>query len=222
MSNQPIQILRDYVNNELKQVSKNVQAFPWNSADAYAAWLAQTYYYVSHSTRLLALSAALFPLNANQLHRRFLQHTREESAHEVLAERDLKALGYSLKDFPEFPETAAFYQTQYYQIEHVDPISFFGYILFLEGLATQVASWATKEIERIYGEKTATFLKVHGEEDDDHIEKAFENLKNLTEEQLQLIRKSFEISSALYQASLSRAAQQAVKGSTTNPGRKAA
>ena len=35
--------------------------FPWTERAAYVGWLAQTYYYVRHSTRLLAAAAARFP-----------------------------------------------------------------------------------------------------------------------------------------------------------------
>src|SRR5215470_14775595 len=136
--------------NELGKVIRNV---PWHDKAIYGAFLAQTYYYVNHSTRLLALAASRFQASEERIHRRFIRHATEEMSHEILALRDLKNLGLSLESYHEFPSTRAFYQTQYYMIEHVSPWSFWGYILMLEGLAVSEGAWLYDEIKRHHGEK---------------------------------------------------------------------
>ena len=50
---------------------------------------------------------------------------------------DLKALGYSLEDFPATVQAQAMYQIQYYWIQNRGSASFFGYTLALECLAEQ-------------------------------------------------------------------------------------
>ncbi|HWU44947.1 MAG TPA: hypothetical protein VN132_15950, partial [Bdellovibrio sp.] len=58
-------------------LEKTLQAaphYPWEDKNFYCAWLAQTTYYVRHSTRLLALGGALAPLQQQELHNRFLKH----------------------------------------------------------------------------------------------------------------------------------------------------
>src|SRR5262245_13457821 len=80
-----------------------VDSFPWAHREAYAAWLAQTYYYVSHSTRLLALAASRYTVADDAFHLRCLEHLREEKSHEKLATADLKALGKTAREYPEFP-----------------------------------------------------------------------------------------------------------------------
>src|SRR3712207_1317678 len=99
---------------------KAVEAYPWKHKASYANALAQTYYYVSHSTRLLAVSASRFALEDEALHRRFAAHMVEEKSHHLLAAHDLKVLGHSLTDFPELPATHAFYESQYYKSGYQD------------------------------------------------------------------------------------------------------
>jgi len=170
----------------------------WTDKTFYANWLAQTYHYVLHSTRLLALGAANFPLDQNKFHFRFIEHLREERGHEKLALNDLEALGFELKDFPEMPALSAFYQTQYYWIERVSPLSFFGWILCLEGLAVRKGTGLYQKLDKNFGPKATGFLKIHQGEDVDHLEKAFEYLSSLTGEQADVVVANLKLSCGLY------------------------
>ena len=78
------------------------RSFAWTDRAAYAGWLAQTYYYVRHSTRLLAAAAARFPHGraGDTMHHRFGAHIGEEKRHELLCVRDLQALGETLDAHP--------------------------------------------------------------------------------------------------------------------------
>ena len=102
-------------------------------------------------------------------------------SHEILALRDLKQLGLSLEQYPEFPSTRSFYQTQYYMIEHVSPWSFWGYILMLEGLALTKGPWMFNEIKQHHGEKAGSFVKVHAAEDVGHMAEAERAMQSLPE-----------------------------------------
>lgn len=154
-----------------------LRATPWQDKIVYGAFLAQTYHYVSHSTRLLALAASRFAASDEPVHRRFIRHATEELSHETLALRDLKNLGLSLERCPEFPSTRAFYQTQYYLIEHVSPWRFWGYILMLEGLAVTAGPWLLDELTRHHGENASSFVKVHVAQDVGHLAKAEKALR---------------------------------------------
>jgi thiaminase len=171
----------------LNELDSAVQATPWCEKAVYGAFLAQTNYYVSHSTRLLALAASRFRFSEEQLHRRFIKHATEEMSHETLALRDLKNLGLSLGQYPEFPSTRAFYQTQYYMIEHVSPWSFWGYILMLEGLAITKGPWLYNEIKLYHGEKAGSFVKVHAAEDVGHMAEAEKAMQSLPERERPLV-----------------------------------
>jgi len=173
--------------------------FPWEDKRAYASWCAQTYYYVCHSTRLLALGGARSELSAQGMHRRFIDHLAEEKGHEKLASNDVKALGFTLDQFPEMPQTSLFYQNQYYWLnQHHGAIAFFGWILTLEGAGVKACGEVYKRVKKAHGEKAAMFLKVHSEEDVGHLDKAFDQLKCLEPRAVECLIKNMEQSCTLY------------------------
>ena len=188
----------------LSVLDKAVEATPWRDKTVYGAFLAQTNYYVSHSTRLLALAASRFKFAEEQLHRRFIKHATEEMSHETLALRDLKNLGLSLEHYPEFPSTRAFYQTQYYMIEHVSPWSFWGYILMLEGLALTKGTWLFNEIKQHHGEKAGSFVKVHAAEDVGHMAEAEKAMQSLPDRERPLVIEQIENSCFYYTSMLAQ------------------
>lgn len=181
--------LLKYSDKTLKDYSIN---FPWQDEEVYATYIAQTYYYVSHSTRLLAASAARMGNDQEILHKRFLSHADEESTHQFLALHDLKALNKDINDYPELPETSAFYESQYYKINYRDPTALLGYILVLESFAVADGSRIYKLLSDKFGKKASTFMKVHSEEDPDHVEKALKVLDHLNEKQLKLVEQNIE------------------------------
>jgi hypothetical protein len=174
----------------------------WDDKATYADYLAQTYYYVCHSTRLLAAAAALFGVDREKLHHRFLKHAAEERSHHLLAQRDLAKLGYSLSDFPELPSTSALYETQYYRIEHVGPLAMFGYILALEGNAVTYGPMAYAAARKAHGDAPTGFLRVHAEEDPSHLDTAFAMIEPLTADEQRLVLENTRFSVAMYDAFL--------------------
>ena len=201
--------------NEIKEAANHILSFPWENEEFYAHWLAQTYYYVSHSTRLLALSAARFGMDKDNLHQRFLKHCQEEKKHERLAVTDLQSLGKKLSDYPELSATCNFYQTQYYWIEHVAPETFFGYIIALEGLAVEVGERLNNKIKGCHVGKTSRFLEVHAGEDPDHLDKALEMIYSDLHGSagFDLVMKNFKQAVENYHDIL-RACQRASEGKT--------
>lgn len=190
--------LKNTLHANLKELENITQTFPIFEKHMYAQWLSQTYYFVCHSTRLLAVACSLFNWDKNDLHYRFAEHIKEERNHELLAIKDLNEIGYNIEQFEELPETAAFYQTQYYWIERVNPISLYGYILCLEGFATQGAVPFYETVCAIYGKKAGTFLKVHTCEDVGHLEKALSFLESVNIEEKHIIEKNLKLSCTLY------------------------
>jgi pyrroloquinoline quinone (PQQ) biosynthesis protein C len=181
-----------------------VEAFSWEKAPAYADWLAQTYYYVRHSTRLLAAAAARFSLDArgNALHQRFASHMGEEKQHEKLALHDLRELGASLENLPERSATRCFYEPQYYKIEHVHPIALFGYILPLEAIGPLSGEGVIERVTRAHGAKCVSFLRLHAADDVDHLAKALEALAALPPEQREVVAQNLDQSTDAFVALL--------------------
>jgi hypothetical protein len=164
-----------------QEVARALLGFPWEHKQAYAAWLTQTFFYVRHSTRLLAAAAARFSLDnrGNAFHLRFGAHIGEERSHEKLALHDLKQLGASTDALRELSSTRMFYETQYYKINYVDPFALYGYILMLEATGPVCGGEIVERVTRAHGPKCATFLKLHAEEDVDHVQRALEMVAEL-------------------------------------------
>lgn len=158
---------------------KALRQSPWEDIGFYSEWLAQTAHFVNHSTRLLALSAAHCKDDQKTFHNRFIAHAAEEKNHEKLAILDLKNINLNFKDIPEACATMSLYQPQYYWIQFKSPISFFGYIFCLEMIAKESGPEIYKKVSEIYGPKASHFIKVHAEEDEDHIEHAFKMIHGI-------------------------------------------
>ena len=184
------------------EMERYVRDFPWENRDAYASWLGQTHYFTRMTTRLLSLCGSLFDLDAQPLHERFLAHAAEERGHEALLLDDLRHLGRRIEDVPELPLTSAFYQVQYYWMEHVRPISFFGYILLLEGMAVRNGGLIQTRVEVAHGVRAAKFLKVHTQSDSDHVRQAIAQLKGVSADDARQIARNFAVSRRLYQGIL--------------------
>lgn len=193
-------------NTTINDALKELNQFPWENKAAYAMWLSQTWYFVKQSTRLLALAAAHCELSEVDLHRRFLSHLKEETGHEILAEQDLKYLGYKPTEMVELNVTKAFYQTQYYYLYQFGSYHLMGWICFLEGIASRFAGVATKRAS-IHGAQAVRFLKLHGEEDVEHINSAFKVIDQFNPQQSEYILNSFLESAERYHSMLVMASQ---------------
>lgn len=177
----------------IKSVVGAVGGLNFSNQAVYATWLAQAYYFVKHSTPMLALSAGYSAEN-REYHARCLIHLSEEKGHDKMLLNDLKIMGFDIVSFPELPSTQALYQTQYFWIQHRSPTSFLGYIVLLEGLAIH----AGKSVLNQVGKMPATFLKLHAEEDVDHLQKAYKIIEALPKSEQDLILQNAELAAHLY------------------------
>jgi len=195
--------MEDFFKEHIKQLYTPLETFPWDNRFVYAQFLAQTYYYVSHSTRLLAVSASRFSRDEEDLHRRFIKHMSEEKGHHLIAQFDLKNLGFSLDSFPELPMTKAFYECQYFKCGYLDPIALFGYILALEGIAVTQGPSIHERVLESFGERATGFVRLHCADDIEHIELAFQHINKLNEKQIQIIQDNFNQTCLMYSIFLS-------------------
>jgi len=190
--------IRALYEKHMTEITQLVNEFPWQDKEAYAEWLAQTYHYVKYSTRLLTLAATRTPLENLPLHNRFIDHSKEERSHEVLCVNDLKAMGKDIKDFEEHFTAASMYQGQFFWITYQNPLAFFGYILFLEGIGSRHCATMYKQATAAHGAKAGVFLRVHSDEDQDHIVKAFGEIDKFSDDVKELVIQNFEQTSVMY------------------------
>jgi pyrroloquinoline quinone (PQQ) biosynthesis protein C len=180
-----------------------IRGLPWKDRSMYAQYLAQTYYYVTHSTRLLACAAARVDASREKLHHRLLKHAAEERSHHLLAERDLTALGLSVADLPELAMTRALYEPQYYRISYKTPAALFGYILALEGVAVTHGPSVYATARASHGDASTAFLRVHAEDDPDHLKEAFAIIASLNESEYAAVIDNFRWSCVMFRSFLS-------------------
>jgi len=182
--------MNETLNKELKILESLVQQMDFTRAEVYSQWLAQTYFFVRHSTRLLNLSSALTPFELQFFHLRANDHAKEERSHEKLLETDLKNLGLEVSEFPEHASTKSFYQSQYFCIEHQHPLSFLGYVLLLETLPLTAGKRLLPIIEGQFGKSASNFIRIHSQEDVGHIESLKAVIERLDQNVIVLIRQN--------------------------------
>jgi hypothetical protein len=180
--------------NSMETFQKNNSPEVLRDSEAYANWLAQTYYFVRHSTALLGF--ALPHLKDDNLRHHFEKHLGEETRHDVIAIKDLQKMNRDLSEFEEAAATQAFYQSQYYRIQFEGGTALLGYILFLEGLSVHWGKDLHAVVKDIH--RGSSFLKVHVEEDPEHLNSAIEMIMSLSPEQQKIIMANFHFSLEMY------------------------
>ena len=209
MNKQMIQRRFEEIQNEMHALT---QSFPWEEPDAYLSFLAQTLEYATYTTRLLALTAGHFPLSRTSFAARFIQHAAEEKGHDKLLLNDAMALGVDLSSVPVLPEGEAFHKSLYFWIYQGRPTVIMGWVLFLEGLAVRSGPDIHARAERAYGRRPTSFLRVHTEEDPDHVEKALALLDEFSEAELREVAHGLELYFGLYAAMLAAIKARASSG----------
>lgn len=183
--------------------------FPWELRPAYAEYLAQTYQYIQHSTKLLAHAAE--KTKNSELKECFLHHVAEEVGHENWAKNDLKALGYDLSDFNELPQTNTLYSQIYDGIDEHGPAPIVGYSLALEGLSAKRCPEIAKRLIETYGKRCSTLIYNHGEIDQDHFSSAFDILRYFNDDELKVVQEFLVLSVESYTAFLEQIAIKALR-----------
>lgn len=155
----------------LKPVAQKLENLKLHeNKELYTEWLAQTYYFVVHSVPLLVEAAKTG--STADFRDRCQEHIKEEGGHDKVALNDLKQIGENISSFPEWEWTKNFYGRQYDLVEKRGEL-LLGYILALEGLAILSVPAALPIIEA-YGLKATKFVKIHVEEDQEHLPHAIE------------------------------------------------
>lgn len=174
---------------------------PWNNKNYYANWLAQSYYYTSYSTRMLAFAAGSSDRSEKTYFKRSIIHISEEQGHEIIALNDLGKLGFKIEEFEELSATRSMWESQFYRIQK-DSTYLLGYILALEVLAVQ-----TKEfyghLKDLYPAEALKFIKIHADEDPHHVEEALTLISGCTDAQKKQIELYYAHTIDMYRLILS-------------------
>lgn len=189
--------LENVLEENINLMSDVMLAMPWHDQSFYERYLAETFRYVTHSCLLLKYSAD--KLEEGELKSCLYHHIDEEKGHEILAKRDLKFFNKSPDDFDELQVTKKIYEEMYQELDDLDPVApLIGYSMALEGLSAKIACQLAVRLEKNFGKGCETFLKLHGEVDQEHAKEGLEILELLTEEQIPLVEDSIKKSSQRY------------------------
>lgn len=194
--------IRNQVEEQAREVVQQLKGMSWDQEAVYADFLSQVHYYVCHTTRILALAAARFPLERQDLHHACFRHAAEEKSHEQLSLQDLRALGTTPDAYSELPSTKALYRSAYYLIEHESPVCLVGYAYFLEYLAVAGGLPLLEIVEPIYGAKATRHLTLHAKEDPEHIKAVESMVGKLGERELEWVREGMRTAAAHFQGLL--------------------
>jgi len=184
------------------EIQKNLTAcserFPWDQKEAYISWLVQSYEYVLNSTRILAAAGARFPAHQTKLCNRFIAHAAEERDHDKLLVKDVASFGRDISSEKTLPIAEAFHKSLYFWIHDKNPLALFGWVLALEGFACLSVPRIYTIAKDTYGAKATIFLKVHSDEDPDHLDKAFGAIEDLNGEDMAVVYHGLDLYGQLY------------------------
>lgn len=189
----------------VEKLGEELIQFPWDTKKCYQNWIAQTYFFVKHTSTFLELSVPEWGKTNKEMQKRAQAHLLEEMGHEKYLLNDLKNMDSDISMHKEFPETQAFYQTQYYWISNVSPAAHLGYAYLLEGLAALKGPQIYEKVKNNYGENCGSFIRVHAHEDQGHFEEAISTLSSLSNEELKHLSENLKQASLLYSLILKKA-----------------
>jgi hypothetical protein len=193
------------VENALASIDRDIEAiyqafgnFPWSSRASYAGWLAQTYFYTRHASRVSAHAATRTPVTRPELHDHFVRTINEEKDHPPMVLTDLRELGFTIDDFQEHPLTSAIYQTLHYQIDTVGPLALIGYFFVIEGAAAKFGREVLDEVRKSYGGRGISFLEEHVIADAVHFPAAQKFVASMPGDELATVARTATLAASLY------------------------
>ena len=157
------------------------------SAPEYAAFLQQTEHYVGVSAHLLQASGERLGAMGRHpaLSRLLLAKAGEERGHERWARADRRALGVDAADAGPNVAVQAYVLCHRFQAEQGSGVAFLGTAYVLEALSARRAPATVQNLlarSRIPGiGRAVTFLRAHGEADQDHISSLTAILRGFSE-----------------------------------------
>lgn len=176
---------------EIPQFARRFEDFNWENQEMYMNYLAQSYYYVTHSVKLLRYAFDACSVAQSDIRERLQEHIREESGHEKMALNDLLKLGGKIEDYHEYAETKNMYQYVYDQIDQHGPIAIFAYALALEGMSQAACPGVAKKLIAEYGKENSSFIYHHGVLDQEHVGEGLEALSNFSKQELEWFQEIF-------------------------------
>ena len=160
----------------------------------YQRFLTNAFHHVRHTVPLMMLTGARLKPCQSWLQPLLKEYIEEETGHERWILGDIGAAGGDIEataDSTPWFEVDVLVRFVRDYIEQEEAVGFFGMVLVLEGTSTTLASATADRVQELLGLPDAafTYLRSHGDLDQDHIQ-FFESLVNrLTPEELEHVER---------------------------------
>jgi 3-oxoacyl-[acyl-carrier-protein] synthase III len=159
----------------------------------YRALLLNLRQQVVEGGRWISRAASNFSAEQFELRSAAIRHAAEEHRDFQLLERDYVAVGGDLgtiRTAPKNPGAEALSAYVFHQASQPDPVDLLGAMFVIEGLGTaRAAGWARQLSERLgLTDDQVSFLRYHGEHDDDHVGQLRALLRRVAEDRTQAER----------------------------------
>lgn len=170
----------------------------------YVAVLREIYFHTRENPQIQALATVYFRGHEREMVKPFFRHATSEIGHDQLALNDMIALGEEVGEIPQgqpLPATTALLAYPFYQIGYHGHMGYLGYLYFLEFTPTTMGAGLLQALEAIgVGEEARTFFHDHTTIDVAHNRMMQKYLAHLvrTEEDLQAVMYSMEVTAELY------------------------
>jgi len=154
----------------------------------YIAFLTQAFHHVKHTVPLLMAAGSRMPERLGWLRKDIIHYAEEEEGHEQWILNDIEAAGGDASAAAgSLPATAtdAMVAYAYDTTTRRNPVGFFGMVFVLEGASVALACNAADCIQSTLQlpNKAMTYLRSHGQLDQQHIQDLYGILDRLDEEQ---------------------------------------
>lgn len=154
----------------------------------YVAFLTQAFHHVRHTVPLMMAAGARMPDRLGWLRKEIIHYTEEEEGHEQWILNDIEAAGGdAMAAASSLPSTAtdAMVAYAYDTTMRRNPVGFFGMVFVLEGASVALACNAADRIQASLHlpSKAMTYLRSHGQLDQQHVQDLYAILNRLDEEQ---------------------------------------
>ena len=160
---------------------------------------------VVEGSRWISRCASSFDREHSALRSVILGHARDEHRDFEVLERDYVAAGGALEDIQNAPRnlgTEAFHAFMMHTASQPNPVGLLGAMWIIEGLGEKMAANWAERISELTGldERATAFLRYHGHNDDDHMDKLYGMLDKMatTPERAERIAKTARIVGRLY------------------------
>lgn len=156
--------------------------------DEYIAFLTQAFHHVRHTVPLLMAVGSRLPARLGWLRKEIIHYTEEEEGHEQWILNDIQAAGGdSSAAATSLPSSAtdAMVAYAYDTAMRRNPVGFFGMVFVLEGASVALACNAADRIQTTLQlpNKAMTYLRSHGQLDQQHVQDLYAILNRFDEEQ---------------------------------------